>query len=256
MNIETVKKVLACLLLAAITVAVVNLHWNLRLFVREGNATMQELRRGSAAVADFAESQTALLKSDRYQKSIQAGIDVGATANGALRLFNRQVIPKVANDLDRLDGLLTALTINSQTLSTLLVNTDRNVNGEGGLIPSATALLQSLTATANRFNVSIETLDSMLKTVAEKGGMSLDEIYKLVASPEWKAVLVNTETVTANLASTSRRVDLTVEEIRKAAEKAPSIAESLDKLARTSSKFQKVQIIVSIVATLARAFLP
>jgi hypothetical protein len=51
-------------------------------------------------------------------------------------------------------------------------------------------------------------------------------------------------------------VDATAEQIRLAMLRAPSIAESLEKIAKTSSKYTKATLIANIIGRLASAFLP
>jgi hypothetical protein len=215
----------------------------------EGQTTLAVGNKSLTSLGNFADSQMEQLQSPRAQKSLQASLETLAVFNATGRLLNTQILPRAMKTLDSSDGAM-------EKVGTLLSNTDKSINGEDGLIVSATLLIGSLTTTAERFGLTVDTLDITLKTISEKTGKSLDEIYSLIASPEWKSAIQNANTVSANLATTAQKIDATAEQIRLAMLKAPSIAESLDKIAKTSSKYQRAVIIAGIISTIAGAFLP
>lgn len=215
---------------------------------------MHNLNRVSGTTADYGE--TLKEQAEENKKSIDAALQVGATAKGSLQLLNRTTIPLLNNNLRSSDDLIRSLQENTASLNRLTINLDDRINGNAGLLVASTDLVRSLTETSNKFGLSISTLDSVLRTVADKANMSLDEVYSLISSPEWKLALQGIAATSTNLASTSAKVDATTEQIRLAMLKAPSIAESLEKIAKTSSRYQRAVLITGIVSTLAKAFLP
>lgn len=248
------KEVLICALLGILIFAIGNGWWNARLLMQQGQQAAQNVKNSTARADQYIDAQLDLIQSEQYQKSIKAGLETGAVYNATGRLINTQVIPRAMKDLDRLDGLLAALTVNSQTLSTFITNTDRSVNQS--LLPQATDLLAALTKDADRFGVSLDTFNKMLVLVSEKASMTLDEVLALVSSPEWELALQGLNLTMANVASATGKADASIEQIRLALLKAPSIAESLEKIAKTSSRFAKATILANIISVLARAFLP
>ncbi len=255
MTLAKLKEMLKMALLIISIIGLPNLFWNVRLLLRESTYTATELRRGSTSLADFAEFQTAQLQSERSQKIINANLELGATAKGSLLAFNRLILPRLAKTLDESQNLLLDTRRSVVATENLIAQTNRRLNDDGGLLPEATLLIRSLSITADRFGFTIESLDKSLQMIAEKAGLSLDEIYKLLASPEWLQTLKHLESSTANFASTSRHVDRTAAEIEKAMQSAPEIAKALERISKTSSKYQKALLLVSILSTLARAFL-
>ena len=254
MSLTRIKEILLCLLLVVAIVSVGNIAWNVRNVIRETNETMKEIRRGSKSLSDFAEYQTEQLQSDKTQKVLNANLELGAAAKGTVQAFNRLIIPRLMQNLDSSNAALIELRGTVRNGGDLISNTDKSLNQD--LLPQAAALIHSLTATADRFGLTVETLDKSLQAIASKTNLSLDEIYSLLSDPHWRNTLANIDEGSLFFASTSRHVDATAAEIEKAMQNAPSIANSLERIARTSSRFTKITLIANIIGTLARAFLP
>ena len=251
--IARTKDILICVLLGVSVVVVGNVGWNVRLLTQELRGASQNIKNSTARADQYLDQQLDLIQSDAYQKSLKASFDTGAVYNATGRLINTQIIPRAMKDLDRADGFLAALTVNSERLSTLIANTDRSVNQS--LLPQATSLLAALTDDAEKFGLSVVTFDRMLIAVSEKANLALSDIVALVGSPEWHDALKSVAVTAENVALVTAKADLTMESIRLAMERAPSIAESVDKIAKTSSKYQRALLIVGIIGTLARAFI-
>jgi hypothetical protein len=84
---------------------------------------------------------------------------------------------------------------------------------------------------------------------AGKIGLTLDAMYKLMSDPAWLASLKNIEALTTNAAAGSASVAEGLKQF-------PSIAASLEKIAKTSSRFTKITLTANVLAVLASAFLP
>jgi ABC-type transporter Mla subunit MlaD len=254
-NITRLKESLVCLLLLVLTIGGANAFWNLRLLLREAKESAINIRSTTASIDEYVGFQTAQLQSPAYQKYMRGNFAVGSLLQSVVEGVNKTTLPKLNKNLDSSNDFILALNANTQTLNQLMANLDGRINGESGLLVSATALLQSLTATSDRFGLTVTTLDAALKVIAEKAGMTLDEVYKLAASPEWQDALKNVDEVTRNAASVSRHVDASAAQIEKSMESMPDIAKALQKIATTSAKYQKALLIVGILSTLGKAFL-
>lgn len=210
--------------------------------VSDVSATTQDTRKALNSVLAYADEQTTANK-----KSIDATIQLGAVLNGSARLLNRQVIPRIMRNLDSLDETIKDSTRTVNSLDRLVANTDREVNSK--LLPEITNLVSSLTATADTLGLTAQETNEAIKIAAGKINLSLDEMYKLMSSRAWMNTLENIEKVTSSAAQTSANVSV-------ASEQAPSIAQSLEKIAKTSSRFTKITLAANLLAILARAFLP
>jgi hypothetical protein len=250
---RTLQSWLTCLLLLAITALVV------RIFVFTGQLEARVGETTSAAQTLVLEAQGAIGDYRRTaaenEKAIQATIELGAVLNGSGRLFNRQIIPRLMKNLDSADVLLATLNENAVTLNRTIANLDTRVSGKEGVLDAAIALIRGLESTAVTLGVTTRTAERMIQEIGAKSGMVLDEVWELAADPKLQQLLTNATITSGNVARTSERVDATAESIRLAMESAPGIARSLERLSTTASKYSKLQIIVSILATIARAFL-
>jgi hypothetical protein len=210
--------------------------------LRQGNATMGEVKRASTVLADYAELQTENLKSPATQKSIEHGLELGKVATLTVAKLNRTTIPRLNEGLDSLAG-----TVGS--LDRLVQETNRRLNGESGLMVSATRLLDSMGEISGKLSLTIADVDTAVKMASEQTTKSADAIYALVSDPHIKAVFLNLDNATAAAAEL-------VQYAAEAGKQMPSIAQSLEKIARTSSKFTKVTLLANVLSILARAFLP
>jgi hypothetical protein len=199
--------------------------------INDTDATVVEIKRTAKAVADYAEKQKIALENPKNQKAIDAAIQTAAVFNGTGRLFNTQVIPRAMNTLDSLNKA-------TNSLNELVRNTDRSLNER---------LLPDLAETAKTLGVSIDSLAKGILVITEKGGISIDEINALLADPQWKAAL-------ASVASTAAHLDAMAGNVEKASDSAPGIAAAIEKIAKTSSRYQKLLILAQLLATVARAF--
>jgi len=204
-----------------------------------------EIKQAASVGESFVKFQTDRFESEAYQKSLKASIDTPAIYNGTGRLVNTQVIPRLMKDLDSAGALLRALTDNSRSLDAFIHHTDDEINKS--LLPSTTALLEKL-------GLSVQDLDAAIKLAADKGLLTLDDIHKLAADPNWQIILSEIAASTTSLNGSMQHLDGAMASVDLAMKQAPSIAASLEKIARTSSKFTKITLTANIIAILVRAF--
>jgi hypothetical protein len=215
-------------------------------------ATLAELQGASAEMKQaagvgekFITFQTDRFESDAYQKSLKASIDTPAIYNGTGRLVNTQVIPRLMKDLDSVGALIRALTDNSRSLDAFIHHTDDEINKS--LLPSTVALL-------DRLGLSVQDLDAAIKQATERGLLTLDDVHRLASDPNWQIILAQIAASSASLNDSMKHLDGSMASVDAAMRQAPSIAASLEKIAKTSSRFTKITLTANIISIIVRAF--
>ncbi len=202
------------------------------------DGTAAELQRTSKLVADYVEKQKAVLESPRNQKALEAGWQMAAVLNGTARDINRLIVPRVMRTMDGLNAAVGNFNDSAQALTALVRNTDSNIN-EG--------ILPNLAETAKTLGVSIQTVATSVQMIAAKGEISLNEVNTLLADPQWLEIL-------KSMAATTAKVNATAAHLEEAARSAPAITSSVERIAATSSKYQKLLLLAQLLATIARVF--
>jgi hypothetical protein len=251
---QTLQQWLACLLLLVIAIGGGNFFWNARLLMQQGQGAAQNVKNSTARADEYINKQIILLESEQYQTLMRNNLAAGSYLQSITNSINTKTLPLLNKNLISSNDGLQDLRAFIQSGNLMLVDTNRSINQL--LLPQAAALLASLTTDADRFGMSLDTFNTSLKLIADKAGLTLDEVYKLAASPEWKQPITNIEEGTRYTASTARHIDASAAQIEEAMKRAPSTAESLEKIARTSSKYTRATLIANIIGTLAKAFLP
>jgi hypothetical protein len=250
---KTLQSALICLLLLSLTLLTLRAFVSAgRIEARVGETTaaaqslVLEAQSATAEARGFIADQRGLAEDNR--KSLAAAYQVGAVFNGTGRLINSQLIPRLMKTAD-------ASTENLITLNRTIANLDERVSGKAGLIEAAIFLTQSLERSAGSLGVTLDTLQRMIAVVSEKTGIIGDEMILLVSNPQLHQLIQNATITSGNVAKLTEKLDLTAEEIRKAALNAPEIAESLNKIAKASSKYAKITLLANLLLILSRAFL-
>lgn len=220
----------------------------LRGTLQKTQETAGETKRAATAIADWAEFQTEEFKSERYQRSLKASVDTGAYANSVMRSINVRVIPELVAVLKGLQGNSAKLGALTVSLDDLVRHSDASINSSTGLLPTLTTLVASLKTIAEKTGLTVDEVKEAVRIASDKIGLSLDAMYALMNDPAWLQTLKNIETTTAGSAAVMSNVS-------EASKQLPSIAQSLEKIAKTSSKYQKLLLAASIIGTLATAFL-
>jgi hypothetical protein len=131
---------------------------------------------------------------------------------------------KTIVSLDRLNASADALTA-------LLSNTDNSINGK--LIPEASSLLDSIQA--------------MTKEASDRANASLEDIHRLLSDPAWAASL-------ASIQDTTQHVSGITAELEEASRQMPGIAQSVNQIASTSSRYRRWILLSQIFSAVTRAF--
>ena len=139
-----------------------------------------------------------------------------------------------AKSLETVDNL----NATADSLRGLLSGTDKQLNGE---------VLPALAESIEKIGQSAENMTSKIGDVADKSGKNLDDLHSILASPEWKEIL-------KSINGSAESLDASMREFNEAAKEAPSVAQSVEKMAKTSNKYHKALILAQIASLLGRIF--
>lgn len=190
--------------------------------------TANQVNKAAASVSAYADIQQKNLSSPRTQASIQAAFESGIALKGIANHARFYTLPA-------LDKAIGGLTSTTASLGLLIADTDHSLNApDVGLLPN-------VSETARAMGVSATAVSQSVKLLTDTGKIDLDDIHKIMADPSWLNAL--------------HHIDATTGNIEKSSQSAPNIAAALEKIANTSSKYQKAIILTEILATIARAFI-
>lgn len=219
-----------------------NTSRNLDTVTAELIPTIQALRDTSLNIKDFAAYQTTELKSEKNRKSIEASLSLAAAGVGTIRSINTLTLPRINHTMDSLNQ-------SAQSLNIFVKNADEQINGAA--LPEVTNLIRNINSniefTAQKLGVSLDSINLAILEISKQGQLSLTEINKILADPNWAATL-------ENIAETSKQTALTAEQIKIASQKVPLIADSLQKIAATSNKYTKIVLLFNLISSIVRIF--
>ena len=207
---QTLLQWLLCVLVAVSVPILINLWWNGRLSLQQLNGSLHNLNRFTGTAADYGENLKE--QAEANKKSIDAALQVGATAKGSLQLLNRTTIPLLNRNLTSSDSLIHSLEQNTASLNTMIANLDGRVNGDKGLLPATTAAVDSLRVLTERElsaavaeftlagkNVRIITESPELQNLPKDLAALTQSLNRSAGSVE--VILQQTEATSANVAS-------------------------------------------------------
>lgn len=124
------------------------------------------------------------------------------------------------------------------SLNKIISRSDKRLNDDDGLLPAATGAVKQV-------EKSTASITENVNTIATKAGQNLDNVNEILSSKEWKETLIA-------IKGSAQNAEATTAEIREAARQLPSIAQSLEKFAKTGSKYQKYLIIFQILSLIGQ----
>lgn len=205
------------------------LFHNLNETAKELTNITQEIKQLVGETHTYTSSQIKNLESQ--QKSINASIQAVAVFNGTGRLINTSVIPRINKTLDSLNSSVVSL-------DAMVKHTDSSINED---------LIPQLTDTAKAFNINALELNSAIKEISAQTSLTIQETRAIISSDEWKEVL-------KNISSTTSHVDAIAGNVEETTDRMPEIAALVEKMMKTTSKYQKALILSQIFSFIARAF--
>jgi hypothetical protein len=142
-----------------------------------------------------------------------------------------QLVDKANSTLGNISTLVTSL-------DTLVKNTDAQINGH---------LLPATEETLVEAKKSLTTISNSASMLASGSQVAMNDLHAILADESWQKAL-------RGLSDTSENAAATAAQIAEAAKQLPSIASSMERIAKTSSKWQKFQIPISIASLIWRTF--
>jgi len=232
---KTLKEVAITLVLLALMCASIQVSlfvYDLRASAKQLTATLTQVSGAVTDLRAYTKIQADRLNDPRNSKSLDAAIQTAAVFNATGRLINKVLVPKAGSVLDELTA-----TVNQ--LKTLTANTDKNLNQD---------LLPALASTAKSLDTSIGALNASLIVIANKSGLTLDDLHALLSDPQWKEVLTQ-------VAGTAKNVEGMTAHGEEAMRQVPGIAADIHKISTTSSRYQKLIILARVLSLLVQAFI-
>jgi hypothetical protein len=202
-----------------------------RELISESRGVISQVNATTTSMRAYADSQMQVFNSTANRKSQQAAWDAAASLIRILREVQQHTVPDLNKTITDLDSSTIAI-------QALVSHTDESMNAERGLLPESTK-------TIAKAGVTLDTLNKAIQQAADRANAALDAIYKVVSDPDTKLTM-------DELLAIMKNVDDITDSFKDMAKYAPTIAASVDKMARTSSKLQKFVIGSQIISALAR----
>lgn len=202
-----------------------------RALIRETSSTVSELKTAAKSLREYSDEQISNLRSEKNKKAIDSAIQTVAVFNATGRLINTQVIPRTLKTLDNVDQSVVLL-------NSMIQETNQSLNKE--VAPEVTKTLQAATETLNSTSDAVRTSSQEIKGIAE-------DIRTVVSDASIRESL-------ENIKQTTQHMDEVSANISEASKRAISVADSVEKIAKTSAKYRKAILISQILSILSHAF--
>lgn len=224
--------------LAVITIEVRRMVIEARSMMTEVRSAARETKIAANKGKQYLIFQTEVLKSDDYQRSLRSTARIGLSAQETFRRVNTETIP-------RLNGVLDEAARATGRLDRAISRTDEEINGK--LLPEVASLVRTFQATPAE-------LTAALKVVTDKTALTLDEARTILASEEWQEIRRNLAITSAEVAAGSAQVTLTATEVAEASRRLPFIADRVNQILTTSSRWQKSILLAQLLGAVIGAF--
>lgn len=237
-NLQVGIKITLLALLCVLTIVTIQSVMSFQQTLKHADSLIIEAQKTASLVSDYAAKQKAILESPKNQKALEAGWQTPAVLNGTLREVNTLIIPRIMKTLDSSQEVISSaaqpineLAVAVGSLNKLVTGLDENINSH--LLPEAT---DSIIAVHD----SAMSISNGLTGIMDKATIPINDAHELLTGPVRDSL--------ASLRDTSAQ-------IAEASRQAPLIARDVERIAKTSSKWQKWILISTIIGTLAKAFL-
>lgn len=224
--------------LAFITIEVRRAVIETRSAMTEVRSAARETKIAANKGKQYLIFQTEVLKSDEYQRSLKSTARIGLSAQETFRRVNTETIP-------RLNAVLDEAARTTGQLRQSVARTDAEINGR--LIPEVANLVRA-------FEGSPAEIAAALKVVTDKTALTLDDARAILASEEWQEIRRNLALTSAEVAASSAQVTLTSTEVAEASRRLPFIADRVNQILTTSSRWQKSILLAQLLGALIGAF--
>lgn len=226
-----IVRLCAALLCGVLVYEVLTLSPKVREIVANANRT-------SLALADYAEAQTADLRSERTQKMISHSFQIGEAGLLTIQKLNRTTIPRVNLAVDELTeterklGRLVERTNEPiVALASFITDTNKSLNQD--LVPRVAAVIDGLGATVDD-----------IQELVNAGTVTIDDLGKIARNGDIPKIVASLAGTAAHLENISASADTGMQAF-------PDLMSSFQKYARASTVWQKRLYLAMIIRQLA-----
>lgn len=217
---------------------------------RDLHSALKQTNQTLGRLDDAAKHQIENIESPSYQASLKSSIEVGAALKGSVLQWNKQGIPeRMAHMIGSVDRTITTLNETAAASRDLIRASDDRLNGDKGVFLELTATLRHV---SSQSDVVVKQVTELLSST-NLAVQDLTEVERavlvIVKDPAWQETL-------GEIRDGVRAGRLSSEHIEEALRSAPVVASNIEKISTTASRFTKATLIVDILATIARAFIP
>jgi hypothetical protein len=240
-----------CIALLAV-VAAISLGVSARAFV-ELSAEGKDLLVESKQIVTEARPKvnTLLTESElaalRIQSAMKGFIDEANDRNAMLA--RKQIVSATAANMGQLNLALD--TLNTTTLpavnATLTESQLLIKEGREQVLKEIGRTSRSLADIAEKFSVDQQQLTVQLAATIKSGQLTLDALTNLLNSPQLISILMSVD-------STAKSFDVTSANVAEMSSRLPTMADQIEKILRTSAKYQRLALVVGLLAQIGRAF--
>lgn len=142
------------------------------------------------------------------------------------------------------DILMPQLTATMFSAQNLIANTDRELNG------SKAAVLPSIGRAVGAADITIESLDAAIKSLATEGTITISSANALISDPDWKEFAASLSAVGKESVNTSRNLTVTSGHLAETAKSGAEIAALIKKYAAETVKWRKAIIAAQLISAL------
>lgn len=200
--------------------------------ITDAQLTLRDVKVAAKATRDEWESPD-------YQRGRKRYVQLSDQVAILLARLDMETLPEMT-------GLLKDLRRDSDSVRVLVDGLNTRINDE--LLTEATKAVVNLSEVAVGLKLTADETNKAIVRIANEGGMTLGDIRSILTMNEIRDAIKNIE-------MTTRSVDGTARNVEQASAQLPSIAASVERIAQTSSRYQKALLFVQLLATVARALL-
>jgi hypothetical protein len=161
-----------CLTIAGVSL---NLWWNARITFQRTNATLENLRETSGEVKEFVSERRDEFTDNK--RSIDAGLQLAATAKGSVQLINRTTIPALTEGAKALTGSANELTAFIASLKADSQRSFSRINDD--LLPG----IVGVTGESKAALQAITRLENELTEAVKDGRLTVQQATRILADP-------------------------------------------------------------------------
>jgi hypothetical protein len=226
MTLNNILKILACILIGVMIPISINLWHNTRLLMQQSQGAIQNVKNSTARADLYLDAQLDLLESDQYKTLMRNNLAAGSYLQSITNSINTKTLPLINRNLQSSDALISSLNSNTATLNTLIANLDYRVSGDKGLLPTTTAMIDS---------VRVLTENELRQAVAEFA-LAGRNVRILTESPELQNLPGEIAKLTESAGRSAGKVEVILDSTQVTSANIASITGNLNSIADDSAK--------------------